>query len=200
MPTPRTPIFALVLAVLLASVIAAGPASATSVVRLSLSEMAAASPTIVHGTVVGVSSRWNADRSLIVTDVRVRVESALKGAPPAEVTLVQPGGEVGKLRVDVPGAAAFRPGEEAVLFLIPDRAGALHVTGLSQGRFEVTRDPRTGGKLVHGLAEPLPAPGAGKPGAVRVTVEGTGTGTVGLDRFLDGIRVLVGETGGKGGR
>ena len=179
----------------------ASDASATTVAKLGLREMTAASSTVIHGTVVSTRCRWNEDRSLILTDVRVRVDDALKGSAAATVTVVQLGGTIGKLQVDVPGAAAFRPGEEAILFLVPDSRGDLHVAGLSQGRFEVVRNPRSGSREVLGLEEAIPAAGAPAVGGVQVlSAPAAPTGPVPLDRFLGDIRSLIRDVDAQGGK
>jgi hypothetical protein len=119
-------------------------ASATTVVPMNLDDMAKASPDIVHGTVVATASHWNEDKTLIVTDVRIRVEDTLKGNAGGEITVTQPGGVVGALRVEIPGVTAFRQDQEAVLFLGPQKNGNYAVTGLMQGQFDVVTDAKTG--------------------------------------------------------
>ena len=193
-PGARLAVIALLLSLLIPA-----SAGATSVAQMSLEDMAAISPVLVHGTVVSATSRWNPDRTLIVTEVRMRVETALKGRAPGEIIFTQPGGAVGKLQVDVPGASAFRPGEEAVLFLAPDPAGALHVIGLDRGRFDVVRDPRTGRKMMQGLTpDRLVSLGldAAPPG---VLATAAAPEPVSLDRFLSGLRDLVRDADEKGG-
>lgn len=139
-------------------------APATTVVPMNLEEMAMASPDIVHGTVVSTNSHWNEDKTLIVTDVRIRVHDALKGGAAGEITVTQPGGVVGALRVEIPGVAAFRPDQEAVLFLGPQKDGNFAITGLMQGQFDVITDEKTGQKSVRGLtAEKLGAAGKAAP-------------------------------------
>ena len=194
LPGARLAVIALLLSILIPA-----SAGATSMAQMSLEDLAASSPVLVYGTVVSATPRWNADHTLIVTEVRMRVETALKGLAPDEIVFVQPGGAVGKLQVDVPGASAFRPGEEAVLFLAPDPAGTLHVIGLDRGRFDVVRDARTGRKLVQGLTpDRLVSLGldAAPPG---VLAAAGAPEPVTLDRFLGGLRDLVRDAGEKGG-
>jgi hypothetical protein len=189
--------------VILAAGLAAGSfairAEATSVEGMSLRDLVVHSPSVVRGTVLGSASHWNDDRSLIVTDVQVRVDEVLKGQPVSLVTLTEPGGRVGALRVDVDGASAFPDGGEVVLFLSTDRRGNAHVTGLFQGRFDVTRDPKTGVKTVRGL--PPAAAGSGPQGAPGVHPEPSGKGRpVLLDDFLAGVKAMVRDVNAKGGK
>ena len=186
------------------SVVLSGRGEATTAVRLSLEDLTAVSSAVVHGTVVDTQSRWNETGSLIVTDVRIRVADMIKGSPAGEITVTQLGGEVGKLKTEVPGAAAFRAGEETVLFLAEDGRGGLVVAGLSQGRFDVMEDARTGRKTLRGLdPERLQglvrtgpaAAGQGSPPGPALTAP---DGSVSLERFLNRVRDLV-ETAGQGG-
>lgn len=167
------------------------PVTATTVVRMNLEEMAAQSPSIVHGTVVSTESKWNEERSLILTDVRIRVLDTVKGETATEVVVQQPGGVVGNIKVDVPGMSIFRPGDEVVLFLAPGGRGNLHVNGLTQGRFDVIKDPTTGERTVRGLtpeqmARLVPV-GTLSHGADGPPVQKE---SVPLDEFLDGVRRL----------
>jgi hypothetical protein len=176
----------------------AAAARATTVPQMSLRDMVRMAPSIVHGTVASSSSHWNDDHSLIVTDVRIRITDVLKGNEVGEVVVTQPGGKVGKLRVDVDGAAAFRPGDEAILFLAPDAKGHQEVVGVFRGRFDVTIDTRSGMKSVRGID-----PGdvsqlqAAKPGLAVEAAPSSGV-AMGLDDFLGGLREMVQTT--KGGK
>ncbi len=175
----------------------ASSARATSVPDMDLRALVDGSPSIVHGSVISTRCRWNEDRSLIVTDVRVRVMDAIRGGGVSEIEFTQPGGVVGKLVVEVPGASAFRSGDEAVFFLAPDAWGRLCLNGLSRGCFAVLPDPVTGQKTVRGLPlEGMTAAGwigaAGPPGAAM--------GSVPLHRFLGDLRILVEDAVGGGGR
>ena len=166
-------------------------ARATTVVEMPLRDMVSMAPSIVVGTVQSSSSRWNEDRTLIVTDVRIQITDVIKGRNLGEVVVTQPGGQVGKIRVDVDGAVAYRPGQETVLFLAPDAHGHQQVLGVFRGRFDVTEDTRTGKKTVQGLkAADLTEMHAAKPG-LTTEEHATGGPTLNLDDFLTGIRGMV---------
>jgi len=177
----------------------AGSVRATTVPERSLRELTADAPSIVYGKVLSSRSHWTENRSLIVTDVRIQVESVLKGDPVSEVVVTQPGGKVGKLRVEADGAAGFTPGEETILFLDRSPRGVLHVVGLMQGRFDVVAD-RQGHKTVRGLSpESVGSLRTSmiKMGSAPIQAEG---GAVPLDRFLGGLRDLVRDVANEGGR
>jgi len=166
-------------------------APATTVAPTPLPEMVQASPSIIHGTVTATSARWTEDGSMIVTDVTVQVHDVLRGDARRNVVFTQPGGSVGAVRVDVPGASAFQAGEEAVFFLAPGGSGEdLYLYGLDRGRFVVTQDPADGEKLIRGLDEAqlgvlLTAP----VGVVSTSSRVTG-GALKLSDFKAGVRRL----------
>jgi len=166
---------------------------ATTVVRMGLQEMTASSTSIVHGTVVGIESRWNEDATMIVTDVSVQVAESLKGDRAGVVVVTQPGGTLDGLRTEVPGASAFELGDEVVLFLAPDPSRQMRINGLFQGRLQVTADPKTGKKLIRGM--PLDARAFLSPSSSGGVADlpPSADRPVSLDRFLGDLRQLVEE-------
>src|SRR5205085_5779695 len=95
---------------------------------------------VVHATAIASTSHWNERHSIIVTDTRFRVHETLKGAPESAITVRTPGGQVGKLLVEVPGISGFAPGAEAVLALAHDAHGAWCVAAGGAGRWDVESD------------------------------------------------------------
>jgi hypothetical protein len=126
----------------------AAGASATQMNHLDTRALSLGSSDIVIGSVERVRSYWDADHRRILTDVDVRVSESLKGAPGGTLTLTQMGGEVDGVRLSIEGSPAFRPGEEALLFLWRDGHGRAQVNGLGQGKFDIRRDPATGAATV----------------------------------------------------
>jgi hypothetical protein len=127
------------LALLLA--LAGSPARATQMEHLDTRALVLGSNDIVVAEVESVEPRWNAARTRIYTDVRVRVKQALKGGAGETLTLTQLGGEVGPVRYTVPGCPVFKPGEESLLFVWRDTRGTAQVNGLAQGKFDIRREP-----------------------------------------------------------
>jgi hypothetical protein len=119
----------------------AAPAGATTLVRQSLDELVAANGTVVIGEVLDATSYWNADKSFILTDVRVAVADAVKGSPGSEVTVTLMGGKVGETTTLILGGAQLVPGSAYVLFLnqedLPGVKGALTVRDHVQGAFDI---------------------------------------------------------------
>lgn len=107
-------------------------------------ELGDASALVVSGTVAETRSYWNESGTKIFTEVRVRVAESYKGAAPPEVRIVQLGGVVGHVRMNVSGALRWRSGEEVLLFLEQHDTGRYRVSGFSQGKFAIDRDPATG--------------------------------------------------------
>ena len=123
--------------------------SATVVQLLSEEDMVNQSQNILIGTCTSVKSEWNEDGSKIYTYATISVHDVLKGGEaPRQVTIKQPGGEVGDIGMLVEGASVFEEGEEALLFLKEGRQGFHRVLGLSQGKFSIKTDPVTQRKIL----------------------------------------------------
>lgn len=121
------------------------PASATTVLRLPIEEMAARADLVIRAEVVRVVTVADpADERRLSTRVTVRVLESLKGyvtAPTLTITLL--GGRTSRWTLAVPGTPVFREGSEVVLFLHSTPRG-FKPAGLWLGKYEVRRDPVTG--------------------------------------------------------
>ncbi len=118
------------------------PASATTLIRADLDDLAAANRTIVVGEVLDMHSYWNVEGTFILTDVRVAAIEVLKGKPrDAELTVTVMGGTVGELTTLIVGGAELVSGNSYVLFLneedLPGVRGSLTVRDHCQGVFEI---------------------------------------------------------------
>jgi hypothetical protein len=138
--------FALAVALVIL-VVAATVVRATQIVYRSPEQLGEQSVLVVHGRVTSVESSWNEKRTKIFTTTQVEIDDTYKGANRSTVDIVQLGGTVDNVRVNVSGSLSWRPGEEVVLFLEPYE-GKYAVSGFSQGKFNVTRDPVTGKAFV----------------------------------------------------
>jgi hypothetical protein len=88
-------------------------------------------------------------------------------------------------RFEVRDDSQLRTGEQVVLFLKEYGPGRFFVVGGPQGRFEISRDGRSGQPPRHGAAaaaQPRPVPGRGEPS---LTTSGAPGGT-GAPLLLDG--------------
>jgi len=164
---------------------ATAPALATVLVPADFNELAREALTIVHGRVVDVRSQWTDGRRRVETVVTLQVHSALKGQTGATVSVLVPGGEMGRYRSVMIGAPRFREGEEVVLFL-GGRAPALpHLLGMGQGVYRVIREPGTGRAVVTPPALVAAAPG-------RVVRGDAGRRAIGIDEFSQQVKQALG--------
>jgi len=151
-------------AVVLALAVTTVVVHATQVLFRSPRQLGVESALVVQGRVTSVQSYWNPSRTKILTETRVAVDETFKGTRAGVVTVMQLGGVVDNVRMTVHGALQWHEGEEVVLFLEPFDPGRYQVSGFTQGKFNVERDPRTGDAYVRALAqrdvELVGAPGA----------------------------------------
>jgi len=107
-----------------------------SVVRaLSLAEMVKESTVIVLGE-VGERQARRGPKQLIVTDVSVEIQEALKGGvrPGESLVVTVMGGALDGVALQVPGEASLPQGERMLLFLRRSMpSGDLRVVGMAQG-------------------------------------------------------------------
>lgn len=143
-------------------------ADATQIVFQTPREMGAESALVVRGTVGTVRSFWNDSQTKILTETIITIDETYKGGAGSTARILQLGGVVGTVRMHVYGAPSWTRGEEVVLFLERIDASSYRVSGLSQGKFKVERDPVTGEAFVTypmmDGAEVAGAPSAGDEG------------------------------------
>ena len=132
------------LAVLVAVLMAAS-ASATTLVRMSLDQLAEASTEIIRGHVVSQETLWNPGRTRIYTYTTVAVDQTYKGNPPSTLIVQQPGGTIGKVHVFVAGTIQFHSQADYVLFLERSAADPSRFlpVGMMQGAYRIYRDATT---------------------------------------------------------
>jgi hypothetical protein len=164
-------------------------ALASVVMSLTMEELTARSPLVVHGTVHRVESGWDDERAKIWTWAEVVVRETFKGPRLATVLVKQPGGVVGEFGQEVSGVARFTPGEEVVLFLEPAPDEDKTWVPFSLSASKVTLVERFGGRVARrdlsGLSFAVP----GKRGVIRPVDEQE---TLGLaDQFLARIRAAA---------
>jgi len=117
-------------------------ASATTFSRLRFEELVNQATAVARVRCIGVESRW--ENGEIWTETRFEIVELNKGLLPGVVTVRMLGGRIGNLHSRVDGVPAFRPGEEAYVFLWGREREPYRVLGWSQGTFRIARDPRTG--------------------------------------------------------
>jgi hypothetical protein len=121
-------------------------ASATTLARLKLEDLAQESTAVARMRCLGTTSQW--EQGEIWTETRFEVLQREKGALPAVVTIRLLGGNVGHLHSHVDEVPAFRAGEEVYLFLWAREGEPYQVLGWSQGTFRIARNPQSGLEMV----------------------------------------------------
>jgi len=187
--SPRVTRIALTLAL---TALVAIPAGATTLVRESLKGLTDQNQLIVYGRVLDIYSYWNAEHSMILTDVRVRPNQVLKGDRVArEVTFTLLGGTVGEITTLIIGGPELVPGSDYVLFLNKEpllaEQAMLTVRDLSQGAFAVA--DVAGGRRVFSQALNLSL----LPDSEGVSEPPGGKDGLTLDDMLTQVRQLAGD-------
>lgn len=175
---------AVIVALAAFAIFGASLASATTVQKFTISDLAKKSETIAVAHVEDVYSRWDDSHKEIYTYISLKVLDGVKGSRKNDVlTIRQLGGAAeGKISV-VPGMPTFAKGEEVVVFLSPkDRAGYPWVMGLQQGKYTVSMDAQ-GFKQVRNDVDGLKT--MSPMGSVD---EAKSAPTQPLASFLDGVR------------
>lgn len=117
-------------------------ASATTLSRLKLEDLAMESTAVARLRCLEAKSQW--DQGEIWTETRFVVLQREKGALPGIVTVRLLGGSAGHLHSRVDEVPRFQPGEEVYLFLWGRDGEPYRVLGWSQGTFRIARNPRSG--------------------------------------------------------
>lgn len=172
-------------------------ATATTVQKFSLADLAKKSETIVLARVEDETARWEDGKREIYTYITLRVLDPVKGmGKKAEngksakneetITIRQLGGTVDNMSSIVPGMPSFRRGEEVVVFLsAKDAKGYPWVVGLQQGKYTVYSD-ENGIKQVRNDVDGMSTMSAdGTVQEARVSKDQP------LNAFMDGIKAQL---------
>lgn len=174
------------------TVLAVIPAGATTLIRQGLEGLTAENETVIYGRVLDIHSYWNADYTMIMTDVRVRASQVLKGDRAArEITFTLLGGTVGDITTLIIGGPELVPGSEYVLFLnrelLRGDGVVLTVRDLSQGAFEIAEFGGQRRAFSQALTHPL------LPDASGLVDPPGGKDGMTLESMLQSIRQLAGD-------
>ncbi|HET9226923.1 MAG TPA: hypothetical protein VFR31_09665, partial [Thermoanaerobaculia bacterium] len=129
---------------------------------MNAEQMVQLSRQILVAVVEGQQARWNEQRTLIVTDYFLRVESHLRGKTADRVTLTMPGGTLDGETHDTSVSVHLRQGERYLLFCRDlEQPQMSPITGSRQGTFrEVLRangtrgvEPALGGEIKVAFAD-----------------------------------------------
>jgi hypothetical protein len=133
-------------ALLLAVVSIAFAVRATTLQRMSLDQLAQAAGTVVRARCASTSARW--ESGAIWTFSAFDIVERFKGNPPARIWVRSPGGRIDHIATRVEDAPAFRPGDDAVLFLEATADGGYGVTAWAEGTFRIRKGSENGRELV----------------------------------------------------
>jgi hypothetical protein len=119
----------------------ASAALATTVIPMTVEDLAQASSHVLEATAVQSWAAWNPEHTIISTYTKFQVTRTLKGRASQSVVVKQIGGTLDGITQRVAGVRYWNNGEQAVLFLRPGSSldGSLVVTGLMQGNFLTMR-------------------------------------------------------------
>ena len=138
-----------------ATALLAAPSGATTLIRQGLDQLTLENELVMRATVLDIHSYWNADHTLILTDVHARPGLVLKGSAAGDVTFTVMGGTVGAVTTLIVGGADLAPGSEYVMFLahadLPGAAHRLTIRDHAQGVFDIVN----GRAFSQALADPL---------------------------------------------
>jgi hypothetical protein len=116
-------------------------AHATTLARLSLTQLAASADAVARVRFASAESRW--ENGSIWTVTTFDVVESMKGGLSPQVSVRVPGGRVGHLTATVDGTPKFNSGDDVVMFLERSPAGSFSVAGWVEGTFRIAVDPRT---------------------------------------------------------
>jgi hypothetical protein len=126
----------------------ASPVAAVTVAPLSFEQLVRGSSAVIFGRVIDVRAQWTEDRRHVESLVTVDVLKGMKGSHGEQLTLMVPGGQLGRYVNLIPGAPSLTPGDLAVFFLTGRAPRLPVVTGFTQGIYRVQRGGRSGELLV----------------------------------------------------
>lgn len=131
---------------LIALMLLAIAASATTLARMRFEELAQQATAVARLRCLSTRSFWQ--NGEIWTDTQFQVVEQAKGALPETAIVRTLGGTLGNLHSRVEETPVFHSGEEAFLFLWGRKGEPMRVLGWSQGTFRIARDTRTGMETV----------------------------------------------------
>lgn len=128
--------------------IATQPVSqATTLMRMSLAQMARTAQVIVRARCVSNATLW--DEGEIWTRTTFDVEESWSGpAGSRQLAVRLLGGSLGNISSRVSGIPRFQPGEDTVLFLEPSRNGDFAIVSWQQGTFRIRQNAAMGAEIV----------------------------------------------------
>ena len=141
----------------LAATLLASPATATTMVKLELSELCWIADLVAEAEVTAVEAELADNGVFIRTVATLRLTHVLKGgAIEGDQVLVREwGGRLAGEVTEMPSAPVYIPGERVMGFLEAERKGSLFRTvGMIQGKFTLIEEQDTGRDIVVRVTAP----------------------------------------------
>ena len=133
-----------------------GMTGASTFLKEDVKSLKKQSEAVVHAKVLDVRSYWNADHSVIFTEVALDVKGRLHGASDNLIIVRVPGGTVDDFTVEMEGAPQFAVDDEVVAFIARWDDGAPMIAGYFQGVSKIHRDKLGNALLRGGVADGIP--------------------------------------------
>ncbi|MCU1276091.1 MAG: hypothetical protein JWO48_3522 [Bryobacterales bacterium] len=169
---------------------------AAVVPQLALDQLVDGSECIIQGTVLRSWSAWDQPHHFIWTHIEVLVrdrwkESASSANP--TVVLSEPGGTVTDRTMQVAGTAAYRVGEDVVVFLYRTPVGYLRAIGNGQGKFTITQGAGSPEKHIRSDLAGIEfiRGGPESSGRTGLRTESSKMNGMGLDEFRRTVQSLI---------
>jgi hypothetical protein len=108
---------------------------ATSVPRLTLEQLTAASESVVSGRITQTWAAWDSEHKFIWTHYRLSVSETAKGPQTPSIEFAEPGGALPDAVQTIAGTVPYANGERVVVFLSRMPNGYLRTTGWAQGKY-----------------------------------------------------------------
>lgn len=122
------------------AVVSAVPTDASTFLNMSPREMLLESDAVVVGRVLSVDSFWNAEHTMIVTEVSLEIRETVVGAAPASVVKIRTyGGQVESYRIEAHGFPTFAVEDRVLVFLRHDDndPSSFSVVGYRLGQYNL---------------------------------------------------------------
>ena len=117
-----------------------------------IKELAREADVVAVGRVISLKSEWDEGKTRIITRVSLAVDEYLKEGNERSrtITIVTLGGEVGEVGELYTHVPTFRQSEQVAVFLRKDAKGDYRVSGGTQGKYSIERNPDSGRQEVAG--------------------------------------------------
>ncbi len=116
--------------------------------KMSTRDLTIESTAVVYGKCSKIKSEWNKEQDIIYTEITIIPEGYIKGNLGGETVITIPGGRVGNIVYEVSEMPVFQANEEVLAFIYKHPSGKNLVTGGFQGKMTISKDPKTGKRII----------------------------------------------------